>query len=377
MAAFIRDRDARHKFRNKYKIRSKFRKLRDDNRRLFHENKILIAKLNRLQSDYDRLNTKGLFRITHGIVTSHKNFLSIPDITNRYKKLIRGLDDESIECVDKILGIMSLISQQDLGPNKSAVGWVDIFTEDEKKQLDELNKNFKQRIVTLGDGCFAYKNYILPVKWFLSNVFYYKQEMHKLNHLERFSNKDIIDVGGCIADSAIVFTEYTSGKVYTFEPTTQNYDLMLKTIELNECKNIIPVKMGLGSKDEKLYINMKNYEKNRGANKITKDQLIPENPDDYEHISITTLDNYVKGKDLDIGLIKVDIEGFEQEFLKGAEQTIKKYKPTMLLSIYHNSSDFFDIKPIVESWDLGYSFKISRSVYGFLTAETMLICEQP
>ena len=42
MAAFIRDRGARHRFRNKYKIRSKFRKLRDDNRKLFNDNKILF-----------------------------------------------------------------------------------------------------------------------------------------------------------------------------------------------------------------------------------------------------------------------------------------------------------------------------------------------
>lgn len=49
MAACIRDRDARHKFRNKYKIRSKFRKLRDDNRRLFNENKRIINELDLLR----------------------------------------------------------------------------------------------------------------------------------------------------------------------------------------------------------------------------------------------------------------------------------------------------------------------------------------
>lgn len=44
LAAFIRDRGARHKFRNKYKRKSKFRKLRDDNRRLFAENKMLFTE---------------------------------------------------------------------------------------------------------------------------------------------------------------------------------------------------------------------------------------------------------------------------------------------------------------------------------------------
>ena len=44
MASFIRDRDERHKFRNKYKIKSKFRKLIDDNIRLFNENKRLLKE---------------------------------------------------------------------------------------------------------------------------------------------------------------------------------------------------------------------------------------------------------------------------------------------------------------------------------------------
>lgn len=41
MAFFITDRDERRTFRNKHKVKSKFRKLRDDNRRLFEENKVL------------------------------------------------------------------------------------------------------------------------------------------------------------------------------------------------------------------------------------------------------------------------------------------------------------------------------------------------
>lgn len=51
IAAFIRDRGERHKFRNKYKIKSKFRKLRDDNRRLFNDNKTLEIKLNMIQGE--------------------------------------------------------------------------------------------------------------------------------------------------------------------------------------------------------------------------------------------------------------------------------------------------------------------------------------
>ena len=48
MAAFIRDKNARHNFRNRYKIQSKFRKLRDDNRRIFAENNKLKNELSEI-----------------------------------------------------------------------------------------------------------------------------------------------------------------------------------------------------------------------------------------------------------------------------------------------------------------------------------------
>jgi hypothetical protein len=36
----------------------------------------------------------------------------------------------------------------------------------------------------------------------------------------------------------------------------------------------------------------------------------------------------------------------------GAEKTIKKDKPILLISVYHTGKDFFEIKPLLESWNL-------------------------
>lgn len=79
MAVFIHDRDARHKFRNKYKIRSKFRKLRDDNkilfddiRRLFNENRNLHNAIVSLQNKIVQINNKDL-SISHSLaLIAHK-----------------------------------------------------------------------------------------------------------------------------------------------------------------------------------------------------------------------------------------------------------------------------------------------------------------
>lgn len=370
MAAFIRDRDARHKFRNKYKRKSKFRKLRDDNRILFHENKALRSELNKIKSGITRLNEKNLFKYKQGTIFSCRKFLDIPDFAEKYKSLINGLDDESIECVTRILSRMKLIAQQDPGNDKNAWKTLDIYSSKELELMENVRKEFNLRIMQLSEGCFAYKNYLLPIRHFEDSVFYYKHHINKLKNLEKLKHKDFIDVGGFIGDSAIVFTEFTSGKIYSFEAVSKNYDYMLKTIELNNSKNIIPVKIGLGSKDETLDIKIQG-----SASALTPNTPIYREDAPTETISITTLDNYLKDKDINVGLIKVDIEGFEQEFLKGAVSTIRKFKPALLLSIYHNNNDFFNIKPLVESWNLGYKFKVSRPALRGLSGETLLICE--
>ena len=55
VAAFICNKDARHEFRKKYKIKSRFSKLRDDNKRLFNENQRIETKLNAIQSELSSL----------------------------------------------------------------------------------------------------------------------------------------------------------------------------------------------------------------------------------------------------------------------------------------------------------------------------------
>ena len=63
--------------------------------------------------------------------------------------------------------------------------------------------------------------------------------------------------------------------------------------------------------------------------------------------------------------------------LWGAAETLRTQKPTLLISIYHNSDDFFKIKPLIEAMNLGYRFKIRHPVIGSVLRETILIAELP
>lgn len=69
------------------------------------------------------------------------------------------------------------------------------------------------------------------------------------------------------------------------------------------------------------------------------------------------------------------MEGFEQPFLRGAIETIKEQKPVLIISIYHNYSDFFEIKPMIENLNLGYKFRIIKNRFNSVIGETKLLAE--
>lgn len=155
--------------------------------------------------------------------------LSKTDFFQEYKKLIEKLDDEAIETVNTVL--KRIRAYQD---NQKI-----FYNEDEKANFNQ-NGNFQHKILKINDNCYAYKNYFLPLNHFEYDVFYEKLFTRKLENKEKIKSLDIIDAGACSGDSALILSELTDRNVYAFEPVSSNYENMLKTIELNDVKNIIP-----------------------------------------------------------------------------------------------------------------------------------------
>lgn len=282
---------------------------------------------------------------------------------NEIERLKKNLDQNSTKTVDTICKRIEVVLDKEL-PIEG------FFDKAHSAKITELRFDFEQ-ISEPENEVVVYNKYILPIKHFEPSVFYFKHGIDLINHLERINDKEIIDAGGFIGDSALILSPLTAKNVHSFEAVNKNYKLMLKTIQLNGLKNIVPVKLALGSTETALKIKV------AASCSSINDILDSEEEIEEETINCTTIDKYVEENKLNIGLIKVDIEGFEQELLKGAEKTIKTQKPTLLISIYHNTNDFLNIKPIIESWDLGYRFKIYKPCEESVILETLLIAELP
>ena len=285
------------------------------------------------------------------------------DSAQRFSALISGLDNESRNTVSDIIHRMGMIADG----NKSLQ---DVYTQREQEEFVRMNDEFSSKIVKLNDNLYYYNGYYLPVNQFDSSVFFTRYGIDKLTTLDSVRNKHIIDAGGYVGDTALLFSSYTDKSIHVFEASPSNMDIIRETIRLNHLDNIVPVSKALGEKSGTATFSL--GESNSCNSLVERPGY---NYPDHIEVPVVTLDDYVRENNIEVGLIKVDIEGGEQLLLRGAVETIRTQHPILLISIYHSANDFFEIKPMIEKMCDKYTFRIVKPANPAIALETILLAE--
>lgn len=150
-----------------------------------------------------------------------------------------------------------------------------------------------------------------------------------------FSNTPIkkvaIDIGGNIGLMARRYAEVFE-HVYTFEPVPENYScLHYNTEDLN---NVTIYTNGLGEEEKQETILLPERINSCGSWSIVDFENKTEPMRSFP-IDIKTLDSF----GLEPDFIKIDIQGYEIEVLKGAVNTLEKFKPTLLIETKSDGRD--------------------------------------
>lgn len=85
-------------------------------------------------------------------------------------------------------------------------------------------------------------------------------------------------------------------------------------------------------------------------------------------VNTVRIDDVLKGDRA--SFIKMDIEGSEAEAIRGAEETIRKWKPTLAISVYHKKDDILALPELILSIADDYTLYIRH--YSNSMAETVL-----
>lgn len=171
------------------------------------------------------------------------------------------------------------------------------------------------------------------------SIYYYGEyEAGTLSVLKDFlrAGDVFLDVGAYIGFHACVVAKFVgkSGLVYAIEPNPEIYKILLTNIRINKLTNISSLEIALGAEESETYI----YDCNRtnvGAASLIRPQGVSE--ESGKLVRVTTIDRLIENKQLRIPtLIKIDVEGFELNVLKGAKTLLEGSQAPMLCVEYSN-----------------------------------------
>lgn len=108
------------------------------------------------------------------------------------------------------------------------------------------------------------------------------------------------------------------GEVLSFEPLSDTYNILLQNIALNKANNIKAKNIAIGSTNGMVEI-FNGTDLNRGTSSLIKTNQ----GQSSRKVPIKRLDTYLDKNPIDsITCIKIDVEGWELEVLKGATKTL-------------------------------------------------------
>ena len=173
----------------------------------------------------------------------------------------------------------------------------------------------------------------------------------------------VIDAGGCFGDTALGFADAvgTEGHVYVFDPLPRHCRIMREQLAMNPglAPRISIFPFGLADRANEIGPLADDDVIDPGA-RVVEDAM-----------PMTTIDTVVARADAPrIDFIKMDIEGSELAALRGAEATIRRWRPKLAISLYHRYEDFFAIPSWIDSLGLGYQFHLDH--YSVHAEETVL-----
>lgn len=180
----------------------------------------------------------------------------------------------------------------------------------------------------------------------------------------------VIDGGAAWGDTAILFAWQVgeTGRVFSFEFEPTNLEVMRRNFELNPDLGgrIEVVPKALWHESEA----MLSFSANGPGTRVGERRSAPR-----EHtVPTVALDDFCR--DLPrVDFLKMDIEGAELQALQGSVAVLRKHRPKLAISLYHNLDDFVSIPRFLTGLDVDYQYFLGHSTIH--QEETILFAAAP
>ena len=192
-----------------------------------------------------------------------------------------------------------------------------------------------------------------------------EQVLEELTRGVAFKDGACLDIGANIGNHTLFYSTIFK-RVIAFEPNPIAYKLLEANVLKNRIANVIICTTALGSKKEKKILSI--CKENLGMSSLVQETKNNQSPFNLE-IEINIGDDLIDemGDELPkISFIKIDIEGFEADALKGLCQTISKFRPVISIELNFDSmrNPSLEASKVLE--DFGYrDFYVLKSPHSF------------
>lgn len=235
---------------------------------------------------------------------------------------------------------------------------------------EEVAANCRDAVFIIGTGDFyqEIEKEILELGVYGDDIYeYYDMSGVEINGRQYFDDfwlprkeSTMIDAGMYHGETIVDIINWNKKlgyrKIIGVEPDKDNFIVAQKWIESKKLENIDLKNVGLGSSNKKCAF-MANG--NSGSH-------FAENGN--ESVVVETIDSMVGAEN--VSYIKMDIEGFELDALKGARDAIRRCHPRLLVCLYHKPEDIIEIPQYILELDDSYKFYIRH--YSNTYMETLL-----
>ena len=192
----------------------------------------------------------------------------------------------------------------------------------------------------------------------------FRWEEHQHWLADRFLNKDsiVIEAGSHIGTLTVKLSK-CAGKVYAFEPIKQTLNVLKENIKINHCDNVEIINKGLSNEIGTTKVQWI-HPNNPGGTGLHGSNVKKDFNDINEDIIVDLIT--IDSMNLDrLDYIKIDVEGYEHMVIEGAKETIRKFKPPMVIECFEeigvNTGKIASNEYLNEKFkfllDLGYTYE--------------------
>lgn len=180
------------------------------------------------------------------------------------------------------------------------------------------------------------KGYRMRIDWQIHRAFVYgswEPEVTRAIEENTRLGMTALDIGAQSGFYTLLLSKLvgSKGKVIAFEPLPANYRLLDENVGLNRLQNVIVVHQAVADHTGEISFQFPTHE----ASLIAGPVLESDKQGTFS-VDCVSLDDFASGRQVNVDLIKMDVEGAEDSVLEGALRSLEQFHPVLIIELHHD-----------------------------------------